>query len=285
MIGSELYSDTPRVVKHLQGHPPRFELHRVDVTDITAVEDLFRSLKRQTAILFLETCTNPSGDVIDYSIIPALRKRCRKFCFIVDNTWITSSAFNPFDHDADLVVLSTSKYYSAGTCIGGAVIGEGKLIRKVSTEARVMGQHVSPLHAQRIIDVMPTLDERAARAAELADSIAHDLQQHPAIIEVKYVGLPQHRSFELAKKYFRHGPSVLSFLVSLEKPVADEWMASNADIIPYETSFGGPHSKLDPWPKADRQERGTWCRLAIGYEDTHEELLERLTLMLSKLPN
>ena len=285
VIGSELYSDTPRIVRHLQGHPPQFEFHRIDVTDPVGVESLFRDLKRQTVILFLETCTNPSGDVFDFSLVPQIRKRCRKLYFIADNTWITSSAFNPFDHAADLVVLSTSKHYSAGTCIGGAVIGDGKLIRKVSTEARVMGQHVSPLHAQRIIDAMPTLDQRASRAAELADLIAHDLQQHPAIIEVKYVGLPQHRSHELAKKYFRHGPSVLSFLVGLEKPDAEEWMANNGDVIPYETSFGGPHSKLDPWPKADRQERGTWCRLAIGYEDTHEELSRRLMCLLSKLPN
>ena len=41
---------------------------------------------------------------------------------MVDNTWLTSSVFNPFDFDIDIVVTSLSKYYSAGSCIGGAII-------------------------------------------------------------------------------------------------------------------------------------------------------------------
>ena len=283
VIGNELYCDTPGAFKYLRSHFGRFELHPVDITDTSSLQNLFRQHKREALVLFVETCTNPSGDVMDFSIIPELRKRCRKFYFVADNTWITSSGFNPFEHGADLVAVSTSKYYSAAKSIGGAVIGHGKLFGRIARHARIMGQHVSPIHAQHILDSLPTLDARMSNTASLTLQVAEWMKEQDNVQAVKYVGLENHRSHEHAKKFFHQGPCVLSFLIGREQQIAEEWMVRNSNVIPYETSFGSPHSKFDPWPKRDAATNGTWCRLAIGYDESFDELTGRLGKALDSL--
>ena len=82
------------------------------------------------------------------------------------------------------------------------------------------------------------------------------------------------------KKYFRFGPTILTFAINLRKPEAKRWM-KGFKTIPFKTSFGSEETKLDPWPY--EIDGITYCRLAIGYNTNVEELIKDFTIALSKM--
>ena len=65
---------------------------------------LIEQNKNCNNIIFIESASNPNGDIFDYSIIPKLRKICKTLTIIVDNTWLTHVIYNPLNNNADIVV-------------------------------------------------------------------------------------------------------------------------------------------------------------------------------------
>merc|ERR1719206_813477 len=99
--GNELYEDTPELIRYLQkSYRFSFNIHSVDVTDTQSIVDLFRSdgVQRAVNILVIEACSNPSGYIFDFAIIPTLQSLSSHLYVVVDNTWLSSVIFNPFDH-------------------------------------------------------------------------------------------------------------------------------------------------------------------------------------------
>ena len=114
--GSELYSCTPKIFKYL-AKIFQINLHTIDVNDSDAILTLFQNLNNQINILFVESASNSSGDIFDFTLIKKLRSMSKKLYVVVDNTWLTHIIFNPFDYDADIIVTSLTKYYTASAII------------------------------------------------------------------------------------------------------------------------------------------------------------------------
>ena len=285
VYGSELYGDTPRLFESYVSDygVDQSRFHQIDVMNTEGIVELFQNeLKSQVNILFLESCSNPSGYMFDFSIIDELKRQSNKLYVVVDNTWLTHWAFEMQLSERNFIsVTSLTKYYSSGKCIGGAIFGKpkSKLFNRIQRWLRFHGQHVSPYHCQIMVDNFPNVLPRLQASSALTLQIAEFLQNHPMVVIVEYPLLANHPSYEMAQS-LAFGPSVLIFLVPLPLDQAKEWLKQGTII--HKTSYGAHESKTDPWPVAI-DDQHTWCRLSVGYEDTFENLSVNLDQMLMQL--
>jgi O-acetylhomoserine (thiol)-lyase len=239
---AKLYGGTYNLLAHTLprfGIETRFAAH----DDIAALEAL---IDDKTKAVFCESIGNPAGNIVDLAALAAAAHR-HGVPLIVDNTVATPILCRPFEHGADIVVHSLTKYIGGhGTSIGGIVVDSGKfpwadnqarfpLLNTPDpsyhgvtyTEAfgpaafigrcrvvplRNTGAALSPFNAFLILQGLETLALRMERHCENALKVAHYLQNHPQVAWVKYAGLPDHPEHELAQRYCGGKPaSILSF--------------------------------------------------------------------------
>lgn len=208
--------------------------------DIAALEAL---IDDKTKAVFCESIGNPAGNLIDLRALADAAHR-HGVPLIVDNTVATPALCRPFEHGADIVVHSLTKYMGGhGTTIAGAVVDSGKfpwaehkerfaVLNEpdpayhgvVYTEAfaeaafigrcrvgplRNTGAALAPLAAFQILQGIETLALRVERHCENALKVAQFLQKHEQVSWVKYAGLPDHPEHELARKYMGGKPSAI----------------------------------------------------------------------------
>ncbi|MCE0851315.1 bifunctional O-acetylhomoserine aminocarboxypropyltransferase/cysteine synthase [Pseudomonas asiatica] len=239
---AKLYGGTYNLLAHTlprMGIHTRFAAH----DDIDALEALIDS---RTKAVFCESIGNPAGNIVDIAALAEAAHR-HGVPLIVDNTVATPVLCRPFEHGADIVVHSLTKYIGGhGTSIGGIVIDSGKfpwadnkerfaLLNTPDpsyhgvtyTEAfgpaafigrcrvvplRNTGAALSPFNAFLILQGLETLALRMERHTENALKVARYLQAHEQVAWVKYAGLPDHPEHELAQRYTSGKPaSILSF--------------------------------------------------------------------------
>jgi cystathionine beta-lyase/cystathionine gamma-synthase len=274
IYGDELYCDTPKSITYLSAGRSDICQHVIDITKTKSILTLFEKLSEQFNILFVEACTNPSGYIMDYSIIPQLRKLSSQLIVIVDNTWLTEYIFNPFEHGADLVVTSLTKYYSGGCAIGGAILCPDRpdqLAQSIEEHIKRTGLHVSPHNAQVVTERLSTMDSRINHSSKTTIDVLKQLESNPQIVSIVHTAINTHPSHQMAERYFKRGlwPSVFTIYVNTPKDTALKAMRSSK-LIEHKTSFGCRLSRTDPWPQTFGQ--ATMCRISIGYEDSPDTI-------------
>lgn len=239
---AKLYGGTYNLLAHTlprMGIHTRFAAH----DDIAALEALIDS---RTKAVFCESIGNPAGNIVDIAALAEAAHR-HGVPLIVDNTVATPVLCRPFEHGADIVVHSLTKYIGGhGTSIGGIVIDSGKFPWADNKERfallntpdpsyhgvtytkafgpaafigrcrvvplRNTGAALSPFNAFLILQGLETLALRMERHTENALKVARYLQAHEQVAWVKYAGLPDHPEHELAQRYTGGKPaSILSF--------------------------------------------------------------------------
>jgi O-acetylhomoserine (thiol)-lyase len=242
LSASALYGGTYNLFAHTfpqQGIEVRF----FDLHDIGAIA---RLADARTKAVFVESIGNPSGQVADIARLAAAA-HAAGVPLVVDNTVPTPYLLRPFEHGADIVVHSLTKYLGGhGNSIGGAIVDSGRFPWArhaqrftrltqpdpsyhgvVYTEAlgpaafigrarvvplRNTGAAISPFNAFLVLQGIETLALRMDRINANTLAIAHHLEGHPAVRWVRYAGLPSHADHKLAKKYVGGRASgVLSF--------------------------------------------------------------------------
>ena len=236
---STLYGGTYNFFAHTlprQGIEVRFFDHQ----NPQAIHDL---IDDKTKMVYAESIGNPLGNIVD---IAALAEIAHGYGVpvVIDNTVATPALCRPFEHGADIVVHSLTKYMSGtGTSIGGAIVDSGKFawgdyperfpllnepdasyhgvnfVKDVGAAAyiararvaplRNTGAALSPLNAFSILQGMQTLSLRMQRHVENAQAVAEYLQGHDKVAWVKYAGLADHPEHELAQKYMQGTPSAI----------------------------------------------------------------------------
>lgn len=239
---AKLYGGTYNLLAHTLprfGIQTRFAAH----DDIAALEAL---IDDRTKAVFCESIGNPAGNIVDLQALADAAHR-HGVPLIVDNTVATPILCRPFEHGADIVVHSLTKYIGGhGTSIGGIVVDSGKfpwaqhkerfaLLNTPDpsyhgvtyTEAfgpaafigrcrvvplRNTGAALSPFNAFLILQGLETLALRMERHTENALKVARYLSTHPQVAWVKYAGLRDHPEHALAVRYTDGRPaSILSF--------------------------------------------------------------------------
>ena len=200
--------------------------------------DSFESLiDAHTKAVFVESLGNPAGNVTDIAKIAEIAHR-HGVPLIVDNTVPSPYLCRPFEHGADIVVHSLTKYLGGhGTSLGGAIVDSGKFpwaqhkerFKRLNepdvsyhgvvyTEAlgpaayigrarvvplRNMGAAISPFNAFQILQGIETLPLRMDRINDNAIKVAQHLKSRPQVAWVNYAGLEDHPDHALARKYLK----------------------------------------------------------------------------------
>jgi cystathionine beta-lyase/cystathionine gamma-synthase len=162
--GDELYGDTTnKILKNICIEYPNVECISFDVKDTNNFNKLVEQHRANISILFVESASNPSGEMFDWNVLRQHNKlfSSGQVSVIVDNTWLTSIAFNPFNVGANVVVKSCSKYNSGGCAIGGVAVVSGKKgINLFRSMISVHGIHMHEYHCKVTHDNLLNLRHR-----------------------------------------------------------------------------------------------------------------------------
>jgi cystathionine beta-lyase/cystathionine gamma-synthase len=291
LYGSELYCDTlPALSYWVKMLGVKAKLIELPVHSSRECQAVFERVKKQTNIVFVESCSNPSQHLFDFSLLESLKSSSKKCFVIVDNTWLTHVIFNPFSiEQVDVVVMSLSKYYSGGMAIGGAILvsqqGDAKLLNEMQTTLKMMGSHVCPNVAQQILNAVSSIEKRIHTASASLRRILVELDKE----NILYCESDK----ALAKRYFASMkmdgvgeevtvlPPIITFYMNKSKNATCKILKSAAGLR-YATSFGGAESRLDNWPKridtpgpsgssAAADASICQCRLSIGFVSSEQD--------------
>ncbi|VWD57426.1 O-acetylhomoserine aminocarboxypropyltransferase/cysteine synthase family protein [Burkholderia contaminans] len=239
---SSLYGGTYNLFAHTlpqYGITTRF----ADPRDPASFEPL---IDARTKAIFAESVGNPLGNVTDIAALAEVAHR-HGIPLIVDNTVPSPYLLRPFEHGADIVVHSLTKYLGGhGTSLGGAIVDSGKFpwaehadrFKRLNepdvsyhgvvyTEAfgpaayigrarvvplRNMGAAISPFNAFQILQGTETLALRVERISDNALKIAQHLARHENVEWVNCAGLPDHPDHPLVARYLSgRAPGILTF--------------------------------------------------------------------------
>ena len=186
------------------------EVSFVPLLDLSAWE---QAMRPATAMLFLETPSNPLCEVADLPAISALAKS-NDCLLVVDNCFCTPALQTPLALGADIVIHSATKYLDGqGRCVGGAVIGSAEQMAEVETFLRTCGPTMSAFNAWVFLKGLETLRLRMEAHSRSALELANWLREQPAVERVYYAGLEDHPGHALARQQQRAFGGVLSFQV------------------------------------------------------------------------
>jgi O-acetylhomoserine (thiol)-lyase len=201
-------------------------------------ESFEAAITERTKAIFVESIANPGGVIVDLEAISAIAKRHR-LPLIVDNTMASPYLIRPFEHGADIVVHSATKFLGGhGNSIGGVIVDGGSfpfagddrypMLSKPRPEyggmvlsetfgnfgfaiacrvlgLRDLGPALSPFNAFLILTGIETLPLRMQRHSDNAQAVAEHLSGHRAVSWVSYPGLRTDRYHNLAKRYCPKG--------------------------------------------------------------------------------
>ena len=214
----------------------------VDAHNLTEIEG---AIKENTRAIYLETLGNPNSDIPDLDAIAAIAHK-HGLPVVVDNTFGTPYLIRPFEHGADIVVHSATKFIGGhGTTLGGIIVESGKFNWKASGNypqiaapnpsyhgvsfydavgpaafvtyirailLRDTGATISPFNAFLLLQGVETLSLRLDRHAENTKKVVEFLSKHPKVEKVNHPSLADHPDHALYQKYFPHGgASIFTF--------------------------------------------------------------------------
>lgn len=217
------------------------EISKVDTSDTKAIGD---AVQPNTKLIYAETPCNPILRLTDIAAVASVAHAAGAK-LAVDSTFATPIGAKPLQLGADFVVHSLTKYLGGhGDALGGILLGnksELALLRK-KTSIR-MGGTISPFNAWLILRGLATLPIRMRAHQENALKVASYLEEHPAVRQVVYPGLPSHPQYELAKKQMKNFSGIITFQVENGKETARK-LAEKLKIIHYAVSLGHHRSLI-----------------------------------------
>jgi len=231
------------------------------VSPKSSEEEIGAAFKPNTKVLFGETISNPSCDVLDIEKFARIAHG-HGVPLIVDNTFATPINCRPFEWGADIVTHSTTKYMDGhASQVGGAVVDSGhfnweahadkypgltqpdesyhgiKYSRQfgkmayctkiVSQLMRDLGSIPSPFNSFLLNLGLESLHLRMARHCSNAQEVAEYLREHPKVAWVHYPGLRGDANYDLAQKYLPNGScGVMALGLKGDKDTAIRFMDS-----------------------------------------------------------
>jgi cystathionine beta-lyase/cystathionine gamma-synthase len=192
------------VLPNLELEYPKIKFIGFDVTDTYEFDKLIDKYRNSIIGLYVESACNPEGHMFDWNL---LKKYNRLFVsgqvsILVDNTWLSSVIFNPFDIGANVVVESCAKYNSIGKGIAGVVITNSKKTgNQLEGIITMYGIHVPENHCKLIYNNLLNLNENVNIITTKTYEIIQILNKTLIDVEINCIGMENHISYQLFKKY------------------------------------------------------------------------------------
>ena len=229
-----IYGGTYNLLAHTL---PQYDINTTFV-DIHNLEEVENAIEDNTRAIFIETLGNPNSDIPDIEALSEIAHK-NNIPLVIDNTFGTPYLIRPFEHGADIVVHSATKFLGGhGTTLGGIIVESGKFDYKAAGKfpniadpnpsyhgvsfydavgpaafvtyirailLRDTGASISPFNAFLLLQGIETLSLRVERHAENTKKVIEYLSNHPQVEHVNHPSLEDHPNHELYKKYFPNG--------------------------------------------------------------------------------
>ena len=280
----DLYGGSYRILEKVRKRSARLE---ATFTDLSQPENLEKSLKPNTRMLWVESPTNPLLKLVDLQAVAAIARK-RGLLTVCDNTFASPWIQRPLEHGFDIVVHSTTKYINGHSDVigGAAVIRKDEALKaKLAFLQNAVGGVPSPFDAFLTLRGIKTLAVRMERHCHNAVQIAEWLENHPKIEKVLYPGLASHPQHALARRQMngRYGGMVTAVLKGgLE---SSRRFLERCKLFTLAESLGGVESLIEhpaimthaSLPEDVRAELGIdegLVRLSVGIENVDDLIAE-----------
>lgn len=297
IAGNDLYGGTYRLFTKVWD---RFgiKFHFVNLS-----ENVKSYLNAKTKLIWVETPTNPTMQIIDIAAIAAAISTENKAksetiatrpLLVVDNTFASPYLQNPLDLGADLVVHSVTKYLGGHSDIvmGALITNDDALHDQLYFILNSCGANPGPMDSFLVLRGIKTLHLRMQRHCENGRRVAHFLKDHPAVERVYWPGFTDHPGHEVAKRQMRDFGGMISFVLQDKSLETTFRVASSFKVFSLAESLGGVESLVNhpatmthaSIPKVEREKVGVvdnLLRLSVGVEDV-EDLIADLEQALNR---
>lgn len=273
---------------------PRYGIESVfvDGADLAAWE---QALSKPTALVLLETPSNPMLDLVDLRAVCTLAHRAGAIV-VVDNVFATPLLQRPLEYGADVVVYSATKHIDGqGRVLGGAVLGRKDWVENtLQPFLRNTGPSLSPFNAWVLTKGLETLPVRLRAMCDNASQVADALAQHPAVARVFYPHRADHRQVALARAQMKAGGTLVTIEVKGGREGAFAFLDS-LGLVDVSNNLGDAkslathpatttHMRIGPEERARLGITDGVVRLSIGLEDPADLVEDLVQALDAALP-
>ncbi|KAK9381416.1 Cys/Met metabolism PLP-dependent enzyme-domain-containing protein [Kockiozyma suomiensis] len=281
IAGDDLYGGTNRLLKYLSTNGD-ITVHHVDTT---VVERVTEKLTEKTALVLLESPTNPLIKICDIPTITKLVKAKRPQTVVaVDNTMMSPLGMSPLDFGVDIVYESATKFLSGhhDLMAGVIAVNDEELGNRLFFTINATGCGLAPFDCWLLMRGVKTLAIRFEKAQSNAQHVAERLEA--AGFKVRFPGLKSHPQYDLHWSMATGAGAVLSFETGDVE--TSEKIVEGARLWGISVSFGCvnslismpckmSHASIDPKVRKERALPEDLIRLCVGIEDP-EDLVDDL---------
>ena len=287
ITGDDLYGGSYRMfTKIFENYGIKF--HFIDLSN---AENIKKYVNSKTKLIWAETPTNPTMQIIDISACAEIAK-ANKLILAVDNTFASPFLQNPLALGADIVMHSVTKYLGghSDVVMGALITNDDKLHEQLYFILNSCGANPGPMDCFLVMRGIKTLHLRMERHCFNGRKIAEYLKPHPKIEKIYWPGFPDHPNHDIAKKQMRDFGGMISIVLK-NASIEDTFkFASSFKVFSLAESLGGVESLINhpatmthaSIPTAEREKAGVvdnLLRLSVGVEDL-EDLLGDLKSVL-----
>jgi O-succinylhomoserine sulfhydrylase len=259
---------------------PKYGIETVLVngTDLNEWES---AIDDKTKVVFFETPSNPTLEIIDIKNVCSLAKKFGAKV-IIDNVFATPILQHPFELGVDIVVYSGTKHIDGqGRSLGGAIISDNEFHDKLLKPfMRHTGASMSPFNAWIMLKGLETLKLRVDAQSDNALEIANYYKDNPNIVNLIYPSKSTHSQFELIKKQMEKGGTILTMVVKGGKEEVFK-IFNELDLIDISNNLGDTKSIIThpattthySLGEEGRKEAGIpdgMIRLSVGLENAND---------------
>ena len=289
ITGDDLYGGSYRMFSRVFAEFG-IKFHYINLTDTANIE---KAVNDRTKLLWVETPTNPTMQVMDLEACNRLAKK-HNIIFAVDNTFASPYLQNPIDWGADIVMHSVTKYLAghSDVIMGALVMNDTSLYERLAFIHNSCGATPGPMDSFLVIRGIKTLHLRMERHCYNGRKVAEFLRSHPSVAKIYWPGFEDHRNHAVAKKQMRDFGGMISVEFK-DKSIENTFrIASSFKVFSLAESLGGVESLVNhpatmthaSIPKPEREKVGVsdnLLRFSVGVEDI-EDLLDDLKQALGQ---
>lgn len=288
ITGDDLYGGSYRMfTKVFANYGIKF--HFINMTDASNIR---KYINANTKLIWAETPTNPTMQIIDIAACAAIAKE-NKLLLAVDNTFASPYLQNPLSLGADIVMHSVTKYLGghSDVVMGALMLNNKEIYDQLAFILNSCGANPGPMDSFLVLRGLKTLHVRMDRHCFNGRKVAEFLKTHPRIEKIYWPGFEDHPNHAIAKKQMKDFGGMIS--VVLKGANLDETfrIASSFKVFSLAESLGGVESLINhpatmthaSIPKAEREHAGVvdnLLRLSVGIENI-EDLLADLEQALA----
>ena len=238
-----------------------------DSIDLSDIDLLNKTIKKNTKMIFIETPTNPMMKVADIEKISKIGHEIGALV-VVDNTFLTPYFQKPLTLGADIVIHSGTKYLAGHNDVlaGVVVVKDSKIGEKLEIQMYIYGAGLGPMDSWIMLRGLKTLALRMDKHAENAKKVATWLRNRPKVEQVYYVGFEDHKDYAVTKKQTTGFGGMISFRVDSMETVNK--ILTNLKLVIFAESLGGVESLITHPVSRTHTEISEEKRNALGITDT-----------------